>query len=117
MRRRLAVLLLLVLLAPVAAAEFRAGIYRVAGTNLDGSPYEGRARITILSNTTCKIEWDTGAPASGPCMRVGDYVSAAYVMSGAVGIIMYRLNEDGSLDGIWTVSGLNGAGTEHLTPR
>ena len=117
MRRLLAVLFLLLFVVPVPAAQFRAGLYRVDGTNLDGSPYAGVARITILSNTTCKIEWDTGAPASGPCMRVGDYVSAAYVMSGAVGIIMYHLNDDGSLDGIWTVSGVNGSGTERLTPR
>jgi hypothetical protein len=117
MRRLAAITMVCALATPAAAAEFREGMYAVQGTNLDGSPYKGTAQVTLLSDTTCKIEWDTGAPSSGPCMKVGDYVSAAYVMGNAVGIIMYHVNDDGSLDGFWTVSGQNGSGTEHLTPQ
>ena len=103
---------------PLAAAEFREGVYNVEGTNLNGSPYNGTAAVTLLSDTTCQIVWKTGDTESwGHCMKVGDFVSAGYVMGEAIGIIMYRLNEDGSLDGYWTVSGQNGSGTERLTPQ
>ena len=36
------------------------GKYKVEGTNFDGSKYSGDAKITITSETTCTIEWQTG---------------------------------------------------------
>jgi len=118
MRRLMLAVVIAGLTLPVAAAEFREGVYNVEGTNLNGSPYNGTAAVTLLSDTTCQIVWKTGDTESwGHCMKVGDFVSAGYVMGEAIGIIMYRLNEDGSLDGYWTVSGQNGSGTERLTPQ
>ena len=118
MRSLIAAAMLCGIAVPVAAAEFHAGTYDVVGTNLNGSPYGGIAEVTLLSDTTCQIIWHTGDTQSwGHCMKVSDYVSAGYVMGGAIGIIMYRVNDDGSLDGFWTVSGQNGSGTERLTPR
>jgi hypothetical protein len=103
---------------PTVAAEFREGVYTVEGTNLNGSPYNGTAEVSLLSDTTCQIVWKTGSTESwGHCMKVNDYVSAGYIMGEAIGIIMYHLNDDGSLDGYWTISGQNGNGTERLTPQ
>lgn len=119
MRILLAATLLAVLAAPALAVEFREGTYTVEGTNLNGSPYGGTAEVTLLSDTTCQIVWTTGGQESwGHCMKVGDYVSAGYIMGeNTIGVIMYLLQEDGSLDGYWTISGQNGSGTERLIPQ
>ena len=100
-----------------AAADDFGGTYAVDGTNLDGSAYSGEATITIASDTTCVIEWTTGSTAaSGICMRYGDAFAAGYEMNGAVGLVIYRIMDDGSLDGVWTITGQTGSGTEVLTP-
>jgi hypothetical protein len=116
MRLLLLTAALIGLALPVAAAEFREGTYNVEGTNLDGSPYKGTATVKLLSDTTCQIEWATGSTTStGLCMRMGDTIGVAYVLGDAVGETMYTLNDDGSLDGAWTIAGKNGSGTEKLT--
>ena len=118
MRRLLFAAAMAALVLPVVAAEFREGVYTVEGTNLNGSPYNGTATVTVLSDTTCQIIWKTGATESwGHCMKVGNFVSAGYILGEAIGIIMYMVNDDGSLDGYWTVSGKDGSGTEKLTPQ
>jgi hypothetical protein len=119
MRILLVATLLCGLAAPGLAAEFREGLYTVEGTNLNGSPYGGTAEVSLLSETTCQIHWITGGTESwGHCMKVGDYVSAGYIMGeNTIGVIMYMLQEDGSLDGYWTISGQNGSGTERLMPQ
>lgn len=104
------------------AGEVRAGTYTVDGTNLDGSAYKGTATIKLTSETTCSIAWKTGsaksATSNGICMLYGDAFAAGYVMSGgAVGLVVYTVNDDGSLEGAWTISGQNGSGTETLTPQ
>jgi hypothetical protein len=92
--------------------------YAVDGTNLDGSSYAGTAEIVLTSDTTCEIFWKTGSStSSGICMRYGDAFSAGYALGNSIGLVIYKINEDGSLDGIWTVAGANGNGTEKLTPR
>jgi hypothetical protein len=58
---------LLSLATPVGAQEI-GGMYRVEGSNLDGSRYSGTARIDITSSTTCRIHWETGTSSSGICM-------------------------------------------------
>lgn len=109
---------LLAVCAPVAAQSI-GGTYRIDGTNFDGSRYGGTARIVITSNTTCEIFWDTGggATAEGICMRNGPAFTAAYVMGNAIGLVIYEILPDGTLDGLWTVAGQRGNGTEVLTPR
>jgi hypothetical protein len=106
--------------APAIAGGDIGGTYKVAGTNFDGSKYSGDAKITITSETTCTIEWHTGPNSSsvGICMRNDDSFAAAYKMKdGSVGLIIYKMDKDGSMDGIWTLTGMNGAGTEVLTPE
>lgn len=102
----------------MAAAQDVGGSYSVEGTNINGSPYTGTAEITLLSETTCSIEWTTGSTTStGICMRNGNAFSAGYVLGEAIGLLIYEIMEDGSMQGIWTVAGQDGTGTETLTPQ
>jgi len=108
----------LVALTTTAAAQDFSGNYSVKGTNLDGSSYSGTATITLTSNTTCVIKWTTGSTtASGICMRYGNAFAAGYEMGGAIGLVIYEIRDDGTLDGAWTVAGKTGSGTEVLTPQ
>ncbi len=100
-----------------AVADNFSGDYTVQGTNLDGSAYSGDATITVTSETTCVIKWVTGSTTSnGICMRYGNAFAAGYEMNGAVGLVIYKIMDDGSLDGVWTITGQSGSGTEILTP-
>ncbi|OJU04978.1 MAG: hypothetical protein BGN83_06115 [Rhizobium sp. 63-7] len=109
-------MLVLGMAVPVAAQTVSAGTYNVEGTNLDGSSYEGTATITLASETTCVIEWKTGSTNSqGVCMLNGDAFAAAYVLGDAIGLIVYKVTGDGTLDGAWTITGKDGSGTEKLT--
>lgn len=102
----------------LANAQDIAGSYVVAGTNLDGSPYSGEAEITLTSEYTCEIVWATnGTTSSGICMRYGNAFSAGYELNGKVGLVIYLIEENGTLNGTWTVAGLNAVGTEVLTPK
>ncbi len=102
----------------LASAQDVGGLYDVAGTNIDGSAYTGTAEITLLSETTCAISWTTGETTSdGICMRNGIAFSAAHVQGDTLGLLIYEIHDDGSMEGIWTVSGVDGVGTETLTPQ
>ena len=105
------------LAAQSAAAQSIGGKYNVEGTNLDGSQYKGTAEITLTSDTTCVIEWVTGNTTSqGICSRNDNAFAAAYVLGDAFGLVVYKVLDDGSLDGLWTVAGQDGNGTEKLKP-
>lgn len=114
-----AVALLLLAVVPAGAEEpvKLSGTYDVRGTNFDGSEYRGVAKITVTTQDTCRIVWDTGSEAAGICMRNGGALAASYVMGSAVGLVIYRIRPDGILDGLWTVADTAGHGTEVLTPR
>ena len=104
-------------LCGAAAAQEIGGKYTTEGTNLDGSPYTGTAEITLTSETTCTIEWITGSTTSqGICMRNNNAFSAAYVLGDAIGLVIYLVQDDGSMQGLWTIAGKEGNGTENLTP-
>ena len=118
MNRIIGAVLLTLVLAGGATAQDIGGFYDVQGTNFNGSPYSGQAKITINSNTTCEIEWITGGTSSkGFCMRNNDAFAAGYVMGNDLGLIIYKAKPDGSLEGVWTIRGQSGAGTETLTPK
>lgn len=109
---------LVLAMAHFAAAQDIGGHYRVKGTNLDGSIYEGDAMITPTSEFTCEIVWETaGSTSSGICMRDGNAFTAGYELNGKVGLVIYLVQDDGTLDGTWTVAGVNAVGTEILTPE
>ncbi|TPM96719.1 hypothetical protein [Mesorhizobium sp. B2-1-3A] len=118
MRKLILSLALLGFTALPAAAQSIGGTYTVAGTNFDGSAYGGEATITLTSGTTCTIHWETGGSSSdGICMRNDDAFSAGYVMDKDIGLVVYKVEEDGSLHGLWTIAGKEGNGTEVLTPK
>ena len=101
-----------------AAAQSVGGNYSVAGTNFDGSAYTGEAEIKQLSETTCAIRWNTGGSVSkGVCMRNNDAFAAFYALGKSFGLVVYKVMPDGSLHGLWTITGQNGSGTEVLTPK
>jgi hypothetical protein len=100
-----------------AQAQDVGGSYQVAGTNFDGSPYGGTATITPSSNSTCRIVWKTGGTTStGFCMLSNSSLAAAYKLNNSVGLVLYDLQSDGTLKGVWTIADKSGAGTETLTP-
>ncbi|MGV8938289.1 MAG: hypothetical protein ACOH2J_14295 [Allorhizobium sp.] len=106
----------LTLTASAVAQTVNAGKYTVEGTNLDGSSYSGTAEITLASQTTCVIEWKTGnTTSSGICMLHEDAFAAAYVLGDAIGLVVYKVTGDGTLEGAWTITGKDGSGTETLT--
>jgi hypothetical protein len=101
-----------------ASAQSIGGEYSVQGTNLDGSSYTGDALITLTSDTTCTIQWKTGSTTSdGICSRNDDAFAAGYVLGNSYGLVIYKVQDDGSLEGLWTIQGQNGTGTETLTPK
>lgn len=91
--------------------------FAIEGTNLDGSPYGGTATITWISDSTCTIVWNTGGtPLEGICMQNGNSFAAAYSTDTTNGLVVYNVIEDKrQLQGIWTITGVNGYGTELLT--
>ena len=108
----------MVMLAMPAAAQSIGGRYTVQGTNFNGSPYGGEAEITLTSETTCRIEWITGDTSStGICMRNDDSFAAGYAMGGKVGLVIYKIMSDGTLNGLWTIADEGGNGTEVLVPK
>jgi opacity protein-like surface antigen len=108
--------LLLAAASTANAQTVNAGKYTVEGINLDGSSYSGTAEITLASETTCVIEWDTaGVKSTGVCMLNGDAFAAAYVLEDEMGLTVYKVKGDGTLEGNWTITGKDGSGTEVLT--
>ena len=116
MRHALLAIPIAICCTPIAAQDIGGG-YSVKGTNFNGKPYGGTAEITLTSEVTCEIVWTNGTSvSSGICMRDGNGFTAAYSLQGNVGLIMYLVQEDGTLVGSWTIADTNGVGTEILTP-
>jgi hypothetical protein len=49
-------------------------------------------------------------------MRNGNAFAAGYVMGDSIGLVVYKMMDDGALDGIWTIADQEGIGEEVLTP-
>lgn len=93
------------------------GKYNVLGKNVNGSEYQGTADIEVTSENTCRITWVTGSSTSvGICMRNQDAFAAGYVLGDKVGLVIYQINGDGSMVGVWTVADQSRVGSEVLTP-
>jgi hypothetical protein len=104
------------MMATALAADI-GGTYEVRGTNPDGSTYKGTAEITVTSKNTCRIVWNVGSESDGICMRNGIAFAASYVLGDNVGLVIYEVRDDGTLDGLWTVADKEGVGTELLIPQ
>ncbi|MCZ8316523.1 hypothetical protein [Phreatobacter sp.] len=101
-----------------AGAQQLTGRYTVIGDNGNGTGYRGVAVISGTAGGNCGIRWaiPNTPPTQGFCMRQGNVLSAAYKLGEAVGLVVYRINDDGTLDGTWTIAGQEGVGKERLVP-
>jgi hypothetical protein len=104
-------------LSNAASAVDLGGTYEIQGTNPNGAKYGGTAEIVVTSENTCRITWNTGNESSGICMRNGIAFAAGYVLGEKVGLIIYEIRDDGTLDGLWTIADQEGVGTELLIPK
>jgi len=95
-----------------------ASSYKAVGKNGDGSDYTGTVSVKVISDTTFSIEWKIGGSVTkGFGMRMNDTLSATYMLNGQPGLIIYKVQNDGSMSGIWAIRGLSGNGSETLTPK
>jgi hypothetical protein len=118
MIRAVSTLALLIFAVSASADTLKlASHYVAAGTNPDGSPYTGTAEVKILSDTTFAIQWTVaGSVSKGFGMRRNDALAATYMIEGEPGLIIYEVDGEGRLHGLWSVRGHSGSGTERLTP-
>ena len=106
------------LFAGASHAQEVVGSYAVKGTNPDGSTYTGMAEITPLSDVTCEVVWTTdGTDSTGICMRYENAFAAAYTLNDDIGLLIYEIMPDGTMQGTWTIAGSDGVGTEVLIPQ
>jgi hypothetical protein len=90
----------------------------VSGTNTDGSKSSGTATVDVVSDATFTIHWNiAGSTYTGFGMRMNDALAATYTMNGKPGLVIYKVDDSGVLDGLWAIRGENGDGTERLTPH
>lgn len=116
--RQTAALAASLFLAGATMAQAVSGVYSLQGTNPDGSTYEGEVEIVPLSEVTCEITWVTGGEtSSGICMRYDNAFAAAYTMNEDVGLLIYQIMPNGTMQGTWTIAGQDGVGNETLTPK
>ena len=113
------VLVFLGLVTPAAAETLKlASTYDEVGTNPNGSKYTGTATIQILSDTTFAIQWTvSNSTFSGFGMRMDDSLAATYTINGQPRLMIYKVGAGGVLNGLWSIRGQNGSGTDRLTPR
>jgi hypothetical protein len=98
-----------------AAAQTVGGRYQVQGTNPNGSNYSGTAEV-VPRGDTCRITWHVGSEWRGICMVSGGSFAASYRSGDTFGLLIYQIQPDGSLSGVWTLADGGGRGTETLIP-
>jgi hypothetical protein len=103
-----------VMVSTAASAQNVGGRYQVQGTNPNGSAYSGTAEIFPNGNV-CRIVWHVGTEWRGICMLSGNRFAASYQSGGTYGLLIYRMQSDGSLAGEWS-TGAGSTGTETLIP-
>jgi hypothetical protein len=99
-----------------ASAQSVGGKYTVKGTNPDGSSYSGSAEINP-SGDSCRMIWNVGSTWRGICMLANKSFAASYRQGETFGLVIYELQPDGALKGVWTVADQKGVGTETLIPQ
>ena len=99
-----------------AAAQIREGAYDVAGTNPDGTNYDGQFQLRTGPGGAWVANWRV---ASENIMGLGliqaGVLAVSFVVNGRPGVAVFEVEPDGKLRGTWTSGG--GLGTEMLTPK
>ena len=96
-----------------------AGTYTVNGMSADGKNYPGEITVT-KRDEVYQMSWKIGAESyDGVAVQSGNTLAAAYTTGTngkGCGAVVYKINDDNSLDGIWGEWGVNSAGTEKVVP-
>ena len=115
MRRLAGCVLALGLLAQPALAQ-KPGVYSIEGRNSDGSTYDGTLEVSRQRDGTWLVTWRVGGDTiRGIGLVQGDLLAVAYSANNNPGIILFRVQSDGRMDGPWTMG--DGIGREIATPR
>ena len=99
-----------------AAAQNISGHYRMEGTNSLYGEYSGTADIEIVAMSAgniCRVEYSDGD--AGISMLKVTTLAVAYLVRGRIGIIVYEISRDGSMQGLFVEDG-GVSGKEKLTP-
>jgi hypothetical protein len=117
MKKSTLCLLLAFVVAGSAHAQERR-FYAAVGKNFDGSEYRGSAYIEKTADYTCHIVWRIQqATYEGFCMVYRGFMAVSFTSpDDDVGLVIYKINADGSMEGGWTYADTDGIGTERLTP-
>jgi hypothetical protein len=84
--------------------------YNVAGKDLDGRAYKGALTVTHTRDVY-QMEWSVGKLYRGAGILTGNILSVGW--GGVVcGVAAFQVQDDGSLDGIWSIAGETNLGTE-----
>jgi hypothetical protein len=86
-----------------------AGSYSISGTNPDGTEYAGSLDITDAGETV-QLRWEAGGTSLGEGIVMDDVLGTSYGTNDC-GVAVYRI-QGNTLDGVWTVYGAGGTGTE-----
>ncbi|HMS45349.1 MAG TPA: hypothetical protein PKC68_06195 [Alphaproteobacteria bacterium] len=96
------------------------GDYLATGSNLDGSPYEGVVAVT-RSGKTYKVAWIIdNSQYIGTGILHGDSFAIVTIGSGSdipPMVAVYKVNQDRTFDGTYTVLGSSNVGFETWRPR
>ena len=95
------------------------GLYRVTGTNPGGvGDYRGEVAVARTGDVY-QIAWRFGGDQHiGTGIRSNGQLSVVYQPEGQIaGIAVYRIEPNGTLQGIWTTLGGQTLGTEEWTPQ
>jgi hypothetical protein len=109
---------------PTSSTGTVEGTYAYQGAAADGHTYEGTMTIAASGDLYTVAQEETGSEGS-PLTSIGIRLGQAFAMSygpgvpeGTCGIVLYTVQPDGSLDGVWGAPGVsNQAGTELATPQ
>jgi hypothetical protein len=112
---------LLAALATIGASTFAhaagtglAGNYHIHGQNPDGRPYEGALHIEQKGDVY-GLTWESGGTTRGIGVLAGSQLVVSYG-DPACGVIAYRREGSGTLEGIWAMGNSTSIGHETATP-
>jgi hypothetical protein len=102
---------------PLQAASGITGTWQIASAQSpSGGTYHGTVNITG-TGPVFNLAWATGGGAYGGVgMQLGNHLFAGWAPATVnVGIVVYRVQPNGTLVGQWTVRGASGVGEERAT--
>src|ERR1700753_1967941 len=97
-----------------AAGSGLAGNYHIHGQNPDGRTYEGALHIEQKGDVY-GVTWESGGTTRGIGVLAGNQFVVAYG-DAACGVIAYRREGAGSLEGVWAMANSTSTGRETATP-